>query len=34
MCKVCKDDRCGGSYLLHPKEIEKLPFILQKELME
>ncbi len=34
MCTKCKDDRCSGMYLLHPKELEDRFKIMKKELTE
>ena len=32
MCSVCKNDRCIGKYLLHPKEMICVPRIKSEEL--
>lgn len=32
MCLICKNDRCIGKYLLHPKEITYIPKIKSEEL--
>lgn len=32
MCEKCKNDKCSGFYLLHPKERYKIPVIQAKEL--
>lgn len=32
MCSVCKNDRCIGKYLLHPKEMIYIPRIKSEEL--
>lgn len=34
MCTKCKDDRCGGMYLLHYKELKDRYKIMRKELLE
>ena len=34
MCKICKNDKCIGKYLLHPKELVKIPEIAKEELSE
>ena len=34
MCKVCGNDRCIKRYLLHPKELEKILDIKNKEMKE
>lgn len=34
MCTKCKDDRCGGMYLLHSKELSDRYRIMKKELAE
>lgn len=34
MCTKCKDDRCGGMYLLHSKELSNRYKIMKKELTE
>lgn len=34
MCTKCKDDRCGGMYLLHFKELKDKYKIMRKELLE
>lgn len=34
MCSICKNDKCSGKYLLHPKELCKIPEIKAKELAE
>ena len=34
MCAVCRDDRCSGRYLLHPKELSDRCSIIRKELLE
>lgn len=34
MCTKCKDDRCIGMYLLHPKELNDRFKIMKKELTE
>lgn len=34
MCTKCKDDRCTGMYLLHPKELNYRFKIMKKELSE
>lgn len=32
MCSICKNDRCIGKYLLHPKEMIFIPKIKEEEL--
>ena len=34
MCTKCKDDRCIGMYLLHPKELNDRFKLMKKELTE
>ena len=34
MCNVCKNYKCSGKYLLHPKELFRIPEIKEKELAE
>ena len=34
MCTKCKDDRCGGMYLLHSRELSDRYRIMKKELAE
>lgn len=34
MCQKCKDDRCSGMYLFHPKELKDRYNIMRKELLE
>ena len=34
MCKICGNDKCSGKYLLHPKELSKIPELKTKELVE
>lgn len=34
MCRICKNDKCSGKYLLHPKELHMIPRIKKKELSE
>jgi len=34
MCTICKNDKCIGKYLLHPKEMHYIQEIKAKELSE
>lgn len=34
MCKICGNDKCCGKYLLHPKELNMIHQIKEKELYE
>lgn len=34
MCNICKNDKCSGKYLLHPKELFMINEIKERELKE
>lgn len=34
MCSICKNNNCIGKYLLHPKEMDRIPEIKAKVLSE